>query len=308
MHGARYTNTIVNQADLLLAFGVRFDDRATGRVDAFCSHATIVHVDIDHSEINKIKRATLSMVSDVGAVLRRLTPRIRSDRRLFWNRQIEKIKLQYPSAVSSSADFFRPHTFIKQLARFVRSDTIIATDVGQHQMWIAQSYPFTKPRTLLTSGGLGTMGFGMPAAIGAALAKPKSRVVCVSGDGSLLMNIQELATLADLNLDITIIVMNNQHLGLVRQQQELFYGGRYYASQFNSKPDFVTIAAGFGIAGVDLKKSSNPMQSLQRSLTGKGPCVVNLPVHHAENVYPMVPPGGANHEMIEFEETPCAIS
>ncbi len=307
MHGARHTNTIVNQADLLLAFGVRFDDRATGRVDAFCSHASIVHVDIDHSEINKIKQATLSIVSDVGVVLRELISRVRSDRRSRWNRQIEKIKLQYPSAAGSVADFFHPHTFIKQLARLVRADTVITTDVGQHQMWIAQSFPFTKPRTLLTSGGLGTMGFGVPAAIGAALAKPDSRVVCVSGDGSLLMNIQELATLADLDLDITIIVMNNHHLGLVRQQQELFYGGRYFASRFSSKTDFITIAAGFGIAGFDLTTSSDPKQSLHRSLTGKGPCIVNIPVDYAENVYPMVPPGGANHEMIESEEIPCAI-
>jgi len=307
MHGARYTNMIINQADLLLAFGVRFDDRATGRVDAFCSHASIVHVDIDHSEINKIKQTTLSIVSDVGDVLRRLISRVKPDRRSRWNSRIEKIKLQYPLATGSTENFFRPHSFIKRLARFVHSDTIITTDVGQHQMWVAQAYPFTKPRTLLTSGGLGTMGFGVPAAIGAALAKPGSRVVCVSGDGSLLMNIQELATLADYNLEVTIIVMNNHHLGLVRQQQELFYGGRYFATQFSSKPDFITIAAGFGIAGFDLATSSDPNQSLQRSLTGSGPCIVNLPVDHAENVYPMVPPGGANYEMIESKEIPCAI-
>jgi acetolactate synthase I/II/III large subunit len=303
MHGARYTNMIIDEADLILAFGVRFDDRATGRAAAFGSRASIVHIDIDRSELDKIKKANLSIVSDIGEALRELLPRIQCDARVSWNKRVKDARAQYSFISTGIDDPFRPHTFIKQLATMLDSNTIITTDVGQHQMWVAQAYPFTKPRTLLTSGGLGTMGFGLPAAIGAALAKPDSRVVCISGDGSLLMNIQELATLAELDLDIKIIVMNNHHLGLVRQQQELFYGGRYYASRFGMKPDFIKIAAGFGIRGYDLSSTPYPTRTIEAAMSHKSPCLVNVPIHYAENVYPIVPPGSANHDMVESTTT-----
>jgi len=298
MHGARYTNLVLDEADLVLAFGVRFDDRATGRTDDFCRRATIAHVDIDAAEIGKNKPVDFSMVGDVGAALRALTPLVHATPRTQWNARIADLRRAFPLRIPSGADPLQPLRFIQSLSGLTDPDTIITTDVGQHQMWVAQAYPFRRPRTLQTSGGLGTMGFGLPAAIGAALARPGARVVCLSGDGSFLMNIQELATLAELDLDVTVLVMNNEHLGLVRQQQELFYGARYHATKFEAAPDFVAIARGFGIRGYDLAEGRSPEEALGRALSGHGPCVVNIPVHYAEKVLPMVPPGKANHEMI----------
>ena len=195
-----------------------------------------------------------------------------------------------------------PANIIKHIGAMAPEDTIITTDVGQHQMWTAQVYPFKHPRTFLTSGGLGTMGFGLPTAIGAALANPDKKIVCISGDGSILMNIQELATLAEQDLDITIIIMNNGQLGLVRQQQELFYDNHIFASRFNFQPDFSVIAKGFGIPAWDLCKSGNPQQSVSRALAHPGPGLINAPVHRHINVYPMVVPGASNLEMIGGNE------
>lgn len=298
MHGARYTNLIMDEADLVVALGARFDDRATGRAVDFCRHASIVHVDIDASEIDKIKASNMSIVADVGEVLRTALPILHEDARLEWTAHVAELRAMYPLAMPDDPDPLLPLNFLSGLSRFTTEDTIVTTDVGQHQMWVAQAYPFRKPRTLLTSAGLGTMGFGLPAAIGAALAHPGRRVVCISGDGSILMNIQELAMLAELQLDVTVFVMNNQHLGLVRQQQELFYGRRYFASRFESDPDFAAIARGFGIAGIDLDEEPAPMATVGRVLSETGPSLVNVPVHHAHNVLPMVPPGKANREMI----------
>lgn len=298
MHGARYTNFILNETDLLLAFGVRFDDRATGNVKKFCPQAKIIHIDIDHSEIDKIKKAKFSVTGDIGMALKQIMSFINSDSRRKWITQVERIKKENPFLIPKNTNSLHPIKLIKKISDLVKSDTIITTDVGQHQMWVAQVYPFQYPRTLLTSGGLGTMGFGFPAAIGAALAKPKKRIVCISGDGSFLMNIQELATLADLNLNITVIIMNNGHLGLVRQQQELFYEKKYISTKFATNPDFAAIANNFGIRSYDLKGRKNPMATLTKSLSEPGPCLVNVPVDSAENVNPIVPPGAANYEMI----------
>ncbi len=301
MHGARYTNLILEEADLLLAFGARFDDRATGHAAEFCRHASIAQVDIDPSEIDKIKASNLAIVGDVGTVLRALLPLVPADGRTAWNQRVAELREAYPFVTPGPEDPLHPLNFLQHLAETAGPDAIITTDVGQHQMWVAQGYPFRRPRTLLSSGGLGTMGFGLPAAIGAALAHPGKRIVCVSGDGSILMNIQELATLAELDLDVTVVIMNNQHLGLVRQQQELFYEQRYYASKFDTAPDFATIARGFGVPGFDLDGDANPIRTLARALAQRGPSVVDVPVHHAENVLPMVPPGKPNREMIVGE-------
>jgi len=303
MHGARFTNITLDRADLVLAMGVRFDDRATGRVDQFCRNAAIAHVDIDPSEIDKIKPAHFSIVADVGEVLRAIAPRLRADSRREWIEEMARIKSESPPLAPRTADPLHPLTFIERLAELTTPDTIITTDVGQHQMWVAQAYPFRRPRTLQTSGGLGTMGFGLPAAIGAALACPNRRVICVSGDGSFLMNIQELATLAELNLNVTVLIMNNQHLGLVRQQQELFYGARYHATKFDVETDFATVARGFGIPAHNLAGDPDPIATVARALSHPGPSVVDVPVRHGENVFPMVPPGKGNHEMIEGELT-----
>jgi acetolactate synthase-1/2/3 large subunit len=301
MHGARHCNYALEESDLLLAFGVRFDDRSTGKVKEFCPNASIVHVDIDRSEIDKVKSADLSVVCDVGEALRAVVPLVRQDDRGGWNARVAQLKEQHPCVPFGNGDSLYPLNLIRHISEQVDPDTIVTTDVGQHQMWTAQAYPFRRPRTFQTSGGLGTMGFGEPAAIGAALSNPGRRVICISGDGSFLMNIQELATLAELNLDVTTVILNNNHLGLVRQQQELFYAERIFASQFGSNPDFATIAMGFGIAGYDLGREDDPLEILTRSLSRPGPSVVNAPIHHAENVYPMVPPGAANRDMIGGE-------
>ena len=188
---------------------------------------------------------------------------------------------------------------IRHISTVAQPDAIITTDVGQHQMWVAQTYPITRPRMLLTSGGLGTMGFGLPAAIGAALANPGRQVICISGDGSFQMNIQELATLAELNLNVSIIIMNNQHLGLVRQQQELFFNRNYIASRFGSRLNFAAIAREYGIRSINLGDAIDPLNMIKRMLDMAGPCIIDVPIRYAENVFPMVPPGASNREMIE---------
>ncbi|NOX97702.1 MAG: acetolactate synthase large subunit, partial [Nitrospirae bacterium] len=276
--------------------------RATGNIKKFCPRTKIVHIDIDQAEIDKIKKSHLSISGDIGLALRQLIPRVHSDKRKEWISQVEKMRAGYPFVMPKSKDPLHPINLIRNINGLVAPDTIITTDVGQHQMWVAQSYPFKYPRTLLTSGGLGTMGFGLPAAIGAALTNPDKRTVCISGDGSFLMNIQELATLADLNLKVTVIIMNNGHLGLVRQQQELFYGGKYIASRFKTNPDFAGVARDFGIQSYDLAETNQPMKILAKALSEPGPCVVNVPINCAENVLPIVPPGAANNEMIGGDE------
>lgn len=298
MHGARYTNKALHECDLLLAFGVRFDDRATGKVARFCPDAKIIHADIDNAEFGKIKKTDVALHGDIKDILTLLLDLVNNQNRSDWIDQIALMKKQLQPAPISD-DLFNPANIIRSVGALVNSDTIISTDVGQHQMWVAQMYPFSKPRTLLTSGGLGTMGFGLPAAIGAAYANPDKKVVLFTGDGSLLMNIQELATLADLNLNLTIILLNNGHLGLVRQQQELFYSGNYIASRFATNPDFKAIAEGFGITSYDLNNHQSPISLLSRALSEQKPCFINVPIHHSHNVMPIVPPGAANIESIE---------
>ena len=245
MHGSRATNYIINEADLLLAFGVRFDDRATGNAEKFCPNATIVHVDIDPSEINKIKQAHVSISGDIGTVLKHMIPLVNRDARPDWLALANRMRADYPCLMPDRNDRRHPINIIKTISGLAGPDTIVATDVGQHQMWVAQAYPFQHPRTLLTSGGLGTMGFGLPAAIGAALANPGKRIICFSGDGSLLMNIQELATLADWQLDVTIILFQNGHLGLVRQQQESVLWTELHCFKIHDQPRFCSYCPGF---------------------------------------------------------------
>lgn len=296
MHGAPYTNYLMNEADLILAFGIRFDDRATGNIQKFCPNASIIHVDIDPSEINKVKNSNLSMVADIKEFLKEMIPLINNKTRLSWIKRVGCFKEKYP--LPSYENPLHPANIIPYISSKVPSDTIISTDVGEHQMWTAQRYPFKKPKTLLTSGGLGTMGFGLPVAIGASLVNTDKTILCFSGDGSILMNIQELATLADFNLNVKVIILTNHHLGLVRQQQNLFYNEHYIASQFISNPDFATIAKGFGINSCDLATENNPLKKLDEILSKSGPWVINIPIEECENVLPMVAPGKSNLEMI----------
>ncbi len=301
MHGQRYTNHIMHEADLILAFGVRFDDRATGKVKEFCPNARIIHIDIDGAEINKIKKADIAIQGDIKQAIKQLLPLIEHNARKKWTETIMDMREKYPISKKMEQDEQSPEAMIKKIGGFAGEETIITTDVGQHQMWVAQHYPFSKPRTLLTSGGLGTMGFGFPAAIGASLANPGKKVVCFSGDGSFLMNIQELSTLSELDLDIKIIIFNNRNLGLVRQQQEYFYGKEYIASQFYCKTDFAKIGEGFGIESYDLKMDKTPFLTLEKAIKKEGPVLINIPLAPEENVTPMVAPGCPNYEMMGGE-------
>lgn len=298
MHGARSTAMLLDEADLLIALGARFDDRATGKISEFCTRATVIHVDVDPSEIHKLKAANLGIVADVAATLDRVLAALPSMDTSKWLRRVAELKQRHPLPETECDGDWDPSTLVRRIARHLPS-AIVTTDVGQHQMWVAQHYPFRRPRTLLSSGGLGTMGFGLPAAIGAALAKPETPVVCFTGDGSLLMNIQELATLAETGCNVKIVVLNNQHLGLVRQQQDLFYGGRLNASRFDVQPDFAAIARGFGLPGIDLAEAASPVDRLGKALAEPGPMLINVPIPAAANVLPMVPPGAANRDMIE---------
>jgi acetolactate synthase-1/2/3 large subunit len=298
MHGTPCTNYILDEIDLLLAFGARFDDRAIGKVEEFCPQASIIHIDIDGAEIDKIKKSTISLVADIKTALEYIIPLAEQNGREEWTGRIKTIKGEHPLPLPQPNDPLNPLNLIQSISTILNNDAIITTDVGQHQMWVAQGYPFRTPRTFLTSGGLGTMGFGLPAAIGAALANPDKQVICISGDGSIQMNIQEMATLAELGLNVAVIIMNNQHLGLVRQQQELFFNGNYIASKFNSRLDFAAIGRQFGIRGIALGETIDPVKTIELMLKEKGPCIIDVPIHYSENVLPMVPPGAANRDMI----------
>ena len=298
MHGTRSTNFILQEADLLIVLGARFDDRAIGKTEQFCPNAKIIHVDIDRAELGKIKQAHISIQGDVDEVLEQLLPKINSDQRQQWHQQVDALKSQFPCNMPGVNDPLMPYGLIKAAAECVDDEAIITTDVGQHQMWVAQGYPLNRPRQWLTSGGLGTMGFGLPAAVGAALANPQRKVLCFSGDGSLMMNIQEMATAAEHNLDVKIILMNNQALGLVHQQQTLFYQKNIFAATYPGQTNFLKIAEGFGLSTCDLNAAENPQAALQEAISRPGPCLIHVRIDTDEKVFPMVPPGAANIEMI----------
>lgn len=288
---------------MLIALGVRFDDRATGKVSEFCPKAEIIHVDIDMSEIGKIKNPTFSIHADVGEVLRESLSTVSEMTRPLWRQRIDQLKQLHPLVLKAQDQLFSPYGCIKAVADIVDQNANVSTDVGQHQMWVAQAYPFSRPRQWISSGGLGTMGFGLPAAIGMALAEPDRKVICFSGDGSLMMNIQEMATAAEHNLDLKVVILNNNHLGLVRQQQTLFYRKNLCAVEFEQRTDFVLAANSMGMKGVDLGTESDPQGALAQALTEHGPCIINIPIAETEMVFPMVAPGGANRDMIHEEAT-----
>ncbi|THF62470.1 acetolactate synthase large subunit [Pseudothauera rhizosphaerae] len=298
MHAARHTNFVLEEADLLVCVGARFDDRAIGKAAQFCPKAKIVHIDVDPSELHKIRQAHVAINGDVARVLEALLPRVEVSLRKRWLSRVESLKSRFPVPWANQDDPRTHYGLVQAVAAALDDEAVIATDVGQHQMWVAQAYPFRRPRQWLTSGGLGTMGFGVPAAMGAALAERDRTVVCFSGDGSLMMNVQELATLAEEWLNVKIVLMNNNSLGLVYQQQNLFYGKRVFASKYRGAPDFVKIAEGFGIPAVDLDTAANPRGTLAQALHTPGPCLIHVSIDREQFVYPMVPPGAANTEMI----------
>ena len=298
MHGARYCNLALDECDLLIAVGARFDDRATGKVAAFCPNAKIIHIDIDPAELDKIKSAHVGITADVQEALAQLLPLVAENPRQTWVDRINQLKAEFPQEFPDVDQPMSHFGLIRTVAACLDDEAVVATDVGQHQMWVAQAYPLRRPRQWLTSGGLGTMGFGVPAAIGAALAEPQRTVVCFTGDGSILMNIQELVTACEEQANVKIVLMNNATLGLVHQQQTLFYGERLFASQFKAMPDFVKAAQALGIAAVDLDQAANPCAALMEAISRPGPCLIHASIDAEQKVYPMVPPGAANRDMI----------
>ncbi|AFR05025.1 acetolactate synthase [Pectobacterium carotovorum subsp. carotovorum] len=298
MHAARSTNLILQQADLLIVLGARFDDRAIGKAEQFCPQASIIHIDIDPAELGKIRQPHVAINADVAQALDQLLPQITPQQRDVWRTTVRGLQQEFPFSMPGADDPLSHYGLVQATAQALTDDAIITTDVGQHQMWVAQSYPLRRPRQWLTSGGFGTMGFGLPAAIGAALAEPDRTVVCFSGDGSLMMNIQEMATAAEEGLNVKIVLMNNQSLGLVHQQQDMFFQKRIFAADYRYSANFLAIAAGFGFATCDLNAAADPQAALQEILNQPGPALIHVLIDANEKVLPIVPPGAANIDMI----------
>lgn len=299
MHGARFTNLIIDECDLLIAVGARFDDRATGDPRKFAPHARIIHIDIDPREFGKIKAADLSICADAGLATKELLNRVPPTQRTLWLSRVNQLKHGHPLQTPGIQSLCSPYGIVRAVGEVAPADVIVTTDVGQHQMWVAQRFPFKRPDRWLTSGGLGTMGFGLPAAIGAALAEPEATTVCFTGDGSLLMNVQELATLAELDLNVKIVLLDNAALGLVRQQQELFYQQRFVASLYSQPSRFVAIAQAFGVPAFDLGERPDPQEALSRALSSRGPVLIRVPIAATEHVLPMVAPGASNIDALD---------
>lgn len=312
MHGTYWANMAVHYSDLVIAVGARFDDRVTGKVSEFCPHAKIIHIDIDPTSIRKNIHVDIPIVGDCKRVLRELNAILKASvngdqkalRKAWWD-QINEWKQAHPLTYRQDPNgAIKPQHVIKRLYELTKDrDPIVSTDVGQHQMWSAQYFKLAKPRRWLTSGGLGTMGFGFPAAMGAQAAFRDKLVLCIAGDGSVQMNMQELATAVVSKLPVKLFIINNRFHGMVRQWQDLFYEGRYASSYLDQVPDFVKLAEAYGAVGLRASKVSEVDDVIKEALAAPGPVLVDVPVDQFENCYPMIPAGGCNHEMI-LEDPP----
>lgn len=305
MHGTYAANMAAMECDLLIGVGVRFDDRVTSLVEHFAPNAKILHFDIDPAEVNKNVRADLRVVGDLRWSLPQLCEKVaaRSPQEwqagvAQWNGWVRVWEAEKPLSYTPSQEQVMPQSVIETVSEITRGNAVVVTDVGQHQMWTAQFYTFKKERSLLTSGGLGTMGYGLPAAIGAQLSQPDKPVILFTGDGSIMMNCQELATAADNGLPIKVIVMNNQVLGMVNQWQRMFYGQRYSHSTTKGRTDFVKLAEAMGVTGLRVTKPEELQTVLEQALATEGPVLVDVMVPPTEDVLPMVPPGGRLDEMV----------
>ena len=305
MHGSYVANMAMSEADLIIALGARFDDRVTGKLSEFAKFAKIVHVDIDPSSISKIVDADYPVVGDIKCVLEELLPRVKKDvdpsNFAQWRDTLKKYDELHPLCFKDSDEILKPQWVIRETAKILADDdAIIATDVGQHQMWVAQFYPFNKPRTFLTSGGLGTMGYGLPAAMGAKFGMQNRPVVCFGGDGSVLMNIQELQTCIDEGASVIYIILNNSFLGMVRQWQGLFYEKRYSMTDLSGakKPNFTKICEAFGGAGYEVKTKDEFRDALKSAINANKVAFIDVQIDRFEEVLPMVPAGGALYNMI----------
>ena len=298
MHGTRYANYAVMESDLIIAIGARFDDRVTGKIETFAPNAKIIHIDIDPSAISKNVKVDVPIVGDARNILEELIKKVKPLSLKNWHKKINGWKMKYPVTYKDD-DKLRPQYVIEQIYQLTKGEAIITTEVGQNQMWAAQFHKYSKPRTFLSSGGLGTMGYGFPAAIGAQLGCPKKIIFDIAGDGSFQMNIQELTTAVLNHIPVKIAVLNNGYLGMVRQWQELFYGKRYSYTSLGEGPDFVKVARAFGARGIRVDKKSEVKKAIEEAIAEKKlPTVIDFHVEEEENVFPMVPAGARLNQMI----------
>lgn len=298
MHGTKAANLLVQECDLLVAVGTRFDDRVTGDVPSFAPLAKVIHLDIDAAEIGKIRRADVSLLGDLRTLLPQLAVRTRIEP---WRQHVRELDDTYGWRYDHPGDDIYAPALLKELSDRLPRRCVVTTDVGQHQMWACQHMSVDHPSDFITSGGLGTMGFGLPAAVGAQLARRDDTVVCISGDGSIMMNIQELATLHRYGLPVKIVLLDNQRLGMVRQWQQLFFDGRYSETTLDDNPDFVALAAAFRIQGRQISTKGEVDGAISDLLAAPGPYLLHVSIDAQENLWPLVPPGASNTDMLEKE-------
>ncbi|WP_350305683.1 acetolactate synthase 2 catalytic subunit [Photorhabdus viridis] len=296
MHGTKAANFAVQSCDLLIAVGARFDDRVTGKLNTFAPNAKVIHLDIDPAELGKLRQAHVSLPGDLKALLPRLQQPLSI---MSWQQEVRRLKVEYPWCYDHQGEVIYAPLLLKQVSDRKTLNTVVTTDVGQHQMWTAQHMAFDGPENFITSSGLGAMGFGIPAAIGAQIARPEDMVICVSGDGSFMMNVQELGTIKRKQLPVKILLLDNQRLGMVRQWQELFFDKRYSETTLTDNPDFVALAKAFDIPGQHITDKSQIDEALDALFNSKGPYLLQVSIEELENVWPLVPPGASNETMLE---------
>ncbi|MQF68765.1 biosynthetic-type acetolactate synthase large subunit [SAR202 cluster bacterium AD-804-J14_MRT_500m] len=302
MHGMAYANIAIDEADLLIALGMRFDDRITGKLSRFAPNAKIIHVDIDPSEIHKNVRATVPLVGDLKTVLEQLIPEVKPSSHDLWIQKIAELKEAHPPMRAKKTGGLRPQYILRTLSEATEGQAVIVTGVGQHQMWAAQHCTFTKPNSLITSGGLGTMGFEVPAALGAQIGRPDSPVWSVAGDGGFQMTMSELATLVENKIPVKFALLNNNCLGMVSQWQDLFYDKSYVQTGYTRNPDFVKLAEAFGMFGTRVTQENEVLPAIKAAINEPGPALIDFVIPKEENVYPMIPAGGSVEEQMEEPE------
>ena len=307
LHGMAYASLTIDQADVVISLGARFDDRVTGRISDFAPNANIVHFDIDPSEFNKNVRVAAPVLGDLKQTLTQIIPSINKTIRLDWMQNIEQLKTEHPSLHIREDKEILPQFVMQQLSEITKGDAIVVTGVGQHQMWAAQHYHFTEANTWITSGGLGTMGFEVPAALGAKLARPEKVVWSVAGDGGFQMTMCDLATAVENNIEVKFAILNNGTLGMVRQLQDLFYENGFVASLYSGNPDFVKLAEAYGITGIKVTDKSQVAQAIQTAMDTPGPVIIDFIVKQDEHVFPMIPAGESVNEIME-EPSPESVS
>lgn len=296
MHGTKAANFAVQECDLLIAIGARFDDRVTGKLNTFAPHASVIHMDIDPAELNKLRQAHVALQGDLNALLPALQQPVNIDA---WRQRNAELRAEHSWRYDHPGDAIYAPLLLKQLSERKPANCVVTTDVGQHQMWSAQHMTYTRPENFITSSGLGTMGFGLPAAVGAQVARPNDTVICISGDGSFMMNVQELGTVKRKQLPLKMVLLDNQRLGMVRQWQQLFFAERYSETTLTDNPDFLMLASAFGIPGQHITRKDQVEAALDTLLNSEGPYLLHVSINELENVWPLVPPGASNSEMLE---------